>query len=66
MEKTIEIQLKEHGERIAQAIEDEHGVFCQYQVQHFKEMALNWVPDTAERFDKCSHLRDAAIARTTK
>ena len=53
-------------EQIAREIEAEHGVFCQYQVQHFKEMALNWVPDTAEGFDKCSHLRDASIARGEK
>ena len=61
MEKTIEIQLAEHGERIAKAIEatcdnpdaDSYRAGCwEYQEDSFGVI--------------CTHIEDAAIARTTK
>ena len=67
MEKTIEILLQELGEGIAKAIEAKHSHFCQYQVQYFREEGHNdFMPGHLEVFDKCSHLKDADIARTTK
>ena len=51
-------------EQIAREIEAQHSRICQYQVQHFSEQGYNdFMPSKVETFDRCSHLKDAAIAR---